>query len=104
MGIILLVGIVVDNSSLFYEYLHIFQDKGFELKTSITNAGSTILKPVVMNNTTTILGMFPVVLGLGRGGEFQSPLGLVIISGLLASVILTVLLIPCLFFIILKDK
>ena len=104
MGIILLVGIVVDNSSLFYEYLHFYIDSGQDLISSTKNAGSTILKPVLMNNTTTILGMLPVVLGLGRGGEFQSPLGLVVISGLLASVILTMFLIPSLFFLLLNKK
>ncbi len=103
MGIILLIGIVVDNASLFYEYLHLnLKDK--RLKEAIIESGKVILRPVLMNNSTTILGMLPVVLGFGKGGEFQAPLGVVVISGLISCVFLTLFLIPVLFHLLLKEK
>lgn len=103
MGIILLIGIVVDNASLFYEYLHI-NLKELPTQKAIIQSGKVILRPVLMNNSTTILGMLPVVLGFGKGGEFQAPLGVVVISGLLSCVFLTLFLIPVLFNLLLKTK
>ncbi|MDX1957398.1 MAG: efflux RND transporter permease subunit [Leptospiraceae bacterium] len=98
MGIILLVGIVVDNASLFYEYFHSLLEEGFTPEQSVIKSGIIVLKPIIMNNSTTILGLLPVVLGLGKGGEFQAPLGVVVISGLLSSVFFTLFLIPILFY------
>lgn len=103
MGIILLIGIVVDNASLFYEYLHL-NLKEFPLQKAIVQSGKVILRPVLMNNSTTILGMLPVVMGFGKGGEFQAPLGVVVISGLLSCVFLTLFLIPVLFNLLLKKE
>ncbi len=103
MGIILLIGIVVDNASLFYEYLHLNLEE-FPLNKAVIQSGKVILRPMLMNNSTTILGMLPVVLGFGKGGEFQAPLGVVVISGLLSCVFLTLFLIPVLFNQLLKGK
>lgn len=103
-GIILLVGIVVDNASLFYEYVEILLEEGFALRDSIIAACKICFKPILLNNGTTMLGMIPVALELGEGAEFQSPMALAVIAGLLTSVILTLLVIPALCFIFMRRE
>lgn len=103
-GIILLVGIVVDNASLFYEYVEILRAEGMELKASIVSACKICLRPILMNNGTTLLGMVPVALEIGEGAEFQSPLAMAVISGLIASVVISLFVIPAMFFLMLKAK
>lgn len=97
-GIILLVGIVVDNASLFFEYVEIMREEGMDIRTSIINAARIVLRPVMMNNGTNLLGMIPVAMELGEGTEFQSPMAIAVISGLVASVVLSLFLIPVLFY------
>lgn len=97
-GIILLVGIVVDNASLFFEYVEMMREEGMDIRTSIINASRIVLRPVIMNNGTNLLGMIPVAMELGEGTEFQSPMALAVISGLVASVVLSLFLIPVMFY------
>ncbi|MEM7179881.1 MAG: efflux RND transporter permease subunit [Spirochaetota bacterium] len=98
MGIILLIGVVVDNATLFFEYFKLKLAEGLDLHTAILESGKIVIKPILMNNSTTILGLMPVVLGLGKGGEFQAPLGVVVVSGLVSSAFLTLFIIPMLFY------
>ena len=104
MGAILLVGIVVDNAALFYEYVEILREEGRVLEESIREAGKIILRPVMMNNSTTMLGLLPVALELGEGTEFQSPMAVAVISGLAAAVLLSLFVMPVVFYLILKRK
>lgn len=103
MGLILLVGIVVDNSSLFYEYYLKFSKSMGKLD-SIQYASKTVIRPLVMNNSTTILGMLPLLLELGEGSEFQSPLAVVVVSGLISTSLLTLFVVPVLFFYFTKNQ
>ncbi|MCE9598353.1 MAG: efflux RND transporter permease subunit [Spirochaetia bacterium] len=96
-GIILLVGIVVDNAALLYEYIQLLKEEGYQLRENIVNASKLVLRPIIMNNGITILGMIPVALEIGKGSEFQSPLAITVISGLLASAIISLFVIPVLF-------
>ena len=101
-GLILLLGIVVDNASLFYEYVEILLADGFDLRTAIIDSCKIVLKPILMNNGTTMLGMLPLALELGQGSEFQSPMAITVISGLIASVFLSLFVIPVAFYQVLK--
>lgn len=103
MGLILLVGIVVDNSSLFYEYYLKFSKTMGKLE-SIQYASKTVIRPLVMNNSTTILGMLPLLMELGEGSEFQSPLAVVVVSGLISTSILTLFVVPILFYYFTKNQ
>lgn len=104
MGFILLVGIVVDNASLFSEYFHTFVEEGLQLEEAIVESAITVLKPITMNNSTTILGMLPIVLEFGKGSEFQAPLGIVVISGLISATMLSLFIIPTLFYLMNKKS
>jgi len=103
-GLILLLGIVVDNAALLYEYMQLLKEEGFVLRENIVNAARLVLRPIIMNNGITILGMFPVALEIGKGSEFQSPLAITVISGLLASAVLSLFVIPVLFYIQMKGR
>ncbi len=98
MGFILLMGVVVDNASLYFEYFHLFLKEQKDPKKALFKATGTVLRPILMNNSTTILGMLPIVLALSKGSEFQAPLGIVVVFGLLTSVILSLFVIPILFY------
>ncbi|PJZ79243.1 efflux RND transporter permease subunit [Leptospira meyeri] len=94
MGFILLMGVVVDNASLYFEYFHLFLKELGDSEKALFKATQVVIRPIIMNNSTTILGMLPIVISISKGSEFQAPLGVVVISGLLTSVILSLFVIP----------
>ncbi len=103
-GIILLVGIVVDNAALFHEYVELLLHEGYEFRAAIVESGKIVLRPILLNNGTTLLGLLPVALEIGDGTEFQSPMGIAVISGLAASVFLSLFLTPALFYLLDRKK
>ena len=60
----------------------------------IIGAGSARLRPIIMTTTTTVLGLFPMALGLGEGSEIRTPMALAVIAGLISSTLLTLIMIP----------
>ncbi|PKR77773.1 AcrB/AcrD/AcrF family protein [Halalkalibacillus sediminis] len=94
IGIIMLAGIVVNNAIVLVDYINILRRNGSERWDAIMEAGATRLRPILMTSLTTMLGMIPLSLGLGQGGEAQQPMAVVIIFGLLVSMFFTLLLIP----------
>ncbi|MGL5060509.1 MAG: efflux RND transporter permease subunit, partial [Microcoleus sp.] len=83
IGAILLVGIVVNNGIMMVELANqIREDEGVDRTTAILRAAPQRLRPILMTTITTVLGLFPLALGLGDGSEFLQPLGVVVFSGL----------------------
>ena len=100
LGMIVLVGIVVNNAIVLVDYANqLRRDHGVELLPAIIQAGERRLRPILMTTATTVLGLAPMALGIGEGAELQSPLARVVIGGLLASTLITMLLIPVLYLI-----
>ncbi|MBD2395025.1 efflux RND transporter permease subunit [Cyanobacterium aponinum FACHB-4101] len=105
VGAVLLVGIVVNNAIVMVELANqIYQSQleNPDIKipsryTAMLQAASQRLRPILMTTITTVLGMFPLALGAGEGGEFLQPLGIVVFSGLSLATLLTLFLIPCLY-------
>ena len=97
VGAVLLVGIVVNNAIIMVELANQIRREGVERRLAILKAAPQRLRPILMTTITTVLGMFPLALGLGQGGEFLQPLGIVVFSGLALATLLTLLLIPCLY-------
>ena len=96
VGAVLLVGIVVNNAIIMVELANqIRQRDKVERKTAILQAAPQRLRPILMTTVTTVLGMFPLALGIGEGSEFLQPLGVVVFSGLSLATLLTLLIIPC---------
>lgn len=94
IGIIMLAGIVVNNSIVLVDYINILRRKGMNRYEAIIEAGKSRLRPILMTTLTTVLAMIPVGLALGEGAETQQPLAVTIIFGLSVSTIFTLLLIP----------
>lgn len=103
IGIIMLAGIVVNNAIVLVDYINTLRERdGYDRKEAILKAGPTRLRPILMTTLTTILGLFPLVLGFGDGAELSAPLATVVFGGLAYSTINTLVLIPCMY-IILED-
>jgi HAE1 family hydrophobic/amphiphilic exporter-1 len=95
IGCIMLSGIVVNNAILLVDYTNrLRRIHGMELMEAIRTAGSRRLRPILMTTLTTALGLLPLSLGLGEGGETQAPLARVVIGGLLSSALITLVLVP----------
>jgi hydrophobic/amphiphilic exporter-1 (mainly G- bacteria), HAE1 family len=95
IGVIMLAGIVVSNAILLVDYTNVLRRRdGLPLREAVEQAGRTRLRPILMTTLSTILGLVPMSLGFGEGGELQAPLGRVVIGGLAASTIVTLVLVP----------
>ena len=99
LGLIILVGIVVNNSILLVEFIK-QNEETLGIKEALVQAGMMRLRPILMSCTTTVVGMIPLSLGLGEGGEMLAPMAISIIGGLIASTLVTLFLIPILYDII----
>jgi multidrug efflux pump subunit AcrB len=103
VGAVLLVGIVVNNAIIMVELANQIREReGCDRRTAILKAAPQRLRPVLMTTITTVVGMFPLALGVGQGSEFLQPLGVVVFSGLSLATLLTLFIIPC-FYILLHD-
>jgi len=96
IGVILLIGIVVNNAIVLVELANqLREEQKCSRIQAMLQAAPTRLRPILMTTITTVVGAFPLALGGGDGGEFLQPLGIVIFSGLALATILTLFLIPC---------
>ena len=95
IGCIMLAGIVVNNAILLVDYTNrLRRREGMGLAEAVRVAGARRLRPVLMTTLTTSLGLLPLSLGLGEGGETQTPLARVVIGGLLSAGLITLVLVP----------
>jgi HAE1 family hydrophobic/amphiphilic exporter-1 len=98
IGIIMLAGIVVSNAILLVDYINTLRRRdGLPLREAVELGGRTRLRPILMTSIATMLGLVPMALGLGDGGELQAPLARVVIGGLLASTLVTLVLVPAVY-------
>lgn len=104
IGIIMLIGIVVNNAIVLIDYTNRLRSQNIEIKTAIVQAGTRRLRPILMTTLTTIFGMVPLVFSRGEGSEMWKPLGMAVIGGLLFSTLITLVLIPALYLIFNKKK
>jgi len=103
VGAVLLVGIVVNNAIIMVELANqIRVQENIDHQTAILKAAPQRLRAIMMTTITTVLGMFPLALGIGEGSEFLQPLGVVVFSGLSLATVLTLFIIPC-FYTLLHD-
>lgn len=102
IGAVLLIGIVVKNAIVLVDFINLMRGRGLELYEAIAVSGKSRLRPVLMTSATTILGMFPLALGLGSGSELWSPMGVAVIGGLIFSTFVTLVLVPVVYAIFVK--
>lgn len=103
MGFLMLAGIVVNNGILYVDTVNQLRQE-IPLEDALIDAGAIRLRPILMTTLTTILSMLPMGLGIGRNSEMMQGMALVIIGGLVASTLLTLLLMPTIYLIIDKKK
>ncbi|QLH54189.1 MAG: Efflux RND transporter permease subunit [Candidatus Kapaibacterium sp.] len=106
MGIIMLIGIVVNNAILILDYSNqLVREKGVDVKDAVLEASVVRLKPQIISSFALILGMLPMALQIGEAGkELRAPLGIVSIAGLLVATLLTIFVIPAFYYIFSKGK
>ncbi|MGL4789576.1 MAG: efflux RND transporter permease subunit [Cetobacterium sp.] len=98
VGIIMLAGIVVNNAIVLIDYIKILIEREYPLNEAILEAGKTRLRPIFMTTMTTVFGMIPLSLGLGQGSEMYKGMAIAVIFGLVFSTLLTLIVIPILFY------
>ena len=96
-GAIMTMGVATANSILVVAFARTLMDEGLDARTAALNAGATRIRPVLMTAAAMIIGMIPMALGLGEGGEQNAPLGRATIGGLLFATASTLLFVPLVF-------
>jgi HAE1 family hydrophobic/amphiphilic exporter-1 len=95
MGLVMLIGIVVNNAIVLVAAVNMLRrERGMQVAEAVVEAGRLRLRPILMTTTTTVLGLVPLALGWGTGAEIQAALARVVIGGLMASTLVTLVLIP----------
>jgi hydrophobe/amphiphile efflux-1 (HAE1) family protein len=98
LGMILLAGIVVNNSILLVEFVKAHRaETGASSMEAVVEAGAARLRPILMTTITSLVGTAPLALGLGDGSELMRPLAIAVVGGLTLSTLLTLFVVPCLY-------
>jgi HAE1 family hydrophobic/amphiphilic exporter-1 len=94
IGGVILVGIVVNDAIVKVDFINQARRQGNDLRAAITEAGRVRLRPIVMTTVTTVLGLLPMALGIGRGSDLRAPLAIAVIGGLTVATALTLIVVP----------
>ncbi|MDG2303298.1 MAG: efflux RND transporter permease subunit [Candidatus Binatia bacterium] len=94
IGLVMLVGIVTKNSILIIEFANQLQESGRDLLEATVESARTRFRPILMTATSTIVGILPIALGFGAGGETRASLGVAVAGGMLFSTLLTFFVVP----------
>jgi HAE1 family hydrophobic/amphiphilic exporter-1 len=97
LGIIMLMGIVVNNAIVLISYIGILRARGYSMLEAVTKGGKDRLRPVLMTTITTLVGLLPLAISRGEGSETWQPLGITMIGGLSVSTLITMLFVPTLY-------
>lgn len=97
IGLIILVGIVVNNAIVLVDYINNRRRRGEDRTVAIMKAGPIRIRPIMMTALTTILGLVPMSLGIGEGAELTQSMGVVVIGGLTLSTVLTLIIVPVMY-------
>lgn len=104
IGLIMLAGIVVNNAIVLVDYINTLRRRdGIRKMDAIQKACLIRFRPILMTTLTTVLGMLPMALGLGEGAEIRVPLAITVIAGLSSSTLLTLIVIPCAYSLIVRE-
>ena len=104
VGMIMLVGIVVNNGILLVDYTNLLRERGLDLMEACLEAGTSRLRPVLMTTLTTILGMLPMCFTSEGQSSMVQPIGVAVVGGLTSSTFVTLLVIPVLYSLVMRVK
>jgi HAE1 family hydrophobic/amphiphilic exporter-1 len=94
IGLVILVGIVVNDAIVKVDFINQMRAQGLALRRAILEAGRVRLRPIIMTTVTTVLGLTPMALGIGRGADLRAPLAIAVIGGLISATALTLVVVP----------
>ena len=97
LGVLMLIGIVVNNGIVLVDYTILCRERGMSIFDAVVTGGRSRLRPILMTTMTTVLGMIPMALGTGVGAEMWNPLGMSVAWGLSISTLITLILIPTIY-------
>ncbi|MFT3920502.1 MAG: efflux RND transporter permease subunit [Cloacibacterium sp.] len=100
IGMIMLLGLVSKNGILIVDFTNHLREQGSSVKDALVEAGMERLRPILMTTLAMILGMLPIALAAGEGSEIKNGMAWVIIGGLTSSMLLTLFIVPCMYYII----
>jgi HAE1 family hydrophobic/amphiphilic exporter-1 len=101
VGVLLLIGIVVTNAIVLIDLVNQYRTKGMDVRNALIEGGRRRVRPILMTALATIFALVPLAMGLtGSGGFISQPLAIVVIGGLLSSTILTLIVLPVLYFLV----
>ncbi len=104
MGVLMLIGIADSNSILIVDFAHKLREQGLSVADAVVTACRVRLRPILMTSLATIIGMIPMAMKLGEGGEQYTPMARAIIGGLTSSVLLTVFIVPAAYLLVYGRK
>ena len=104
MGVLMLIGIADSNSILIVDFAHKLEAQGMSVADAVITACRVRLRPILMTSLATIIGMIPMAMKLGEGGEQYTPMARAIIGGLTSSVLLTVFIVPAAYLLVYGRK
>jgi HAE1 family hydrophobic/amphiphilic exporter-1 len=99
IGIIMLCGIAVSNAIILIDRINQLRENGLGKKDSIITAGSQRIRPILMTSLTTIFALVPLTIGIGESASLRSPMALAVIGGMVSSTLLTLVVIPCVYWV-----
>lgn len=94
IGIVILVGIAVNNAIVMVDFVNQMRKRGMATRAAILESARARLRPIVMTTVTTLLGILPMAIGIGRGADLRAPLAIAIFGGLFTSTALTLIVVP----------
>ncbi len=97
IGLIMLMGVIVNNAIVMLEKIKQLHDGGMPHFEAVQEACKVRLRPILMTTLTTILALVPLAIGIGQGSELMQPLGIVVIGGLLIGTLVTLVLVPAVY-------
>jgi multidrug efflux pump subunit AcrB len=104
MGVLMLIGIADSNSILIVDFAHKLEEQGMSVLDAVVTSCRVRLRPILMTSLATIIGMIPMAMNLGEGGEQYTPMARAIIGGLTSSVLLTVFIVPAAYLLVYGRK
>lgn len=98
IGMVMLVGIAVNNSIILVDRINQIKDSGIELTEAIVQAGKQRIRPIIMTSLTTILALLPMTFSFGEGASLRSPMAIAVVGGLITSTLMSLAVIPCVYY------
>lgn len=99
LGMIMLIGLVAKNAILIVDFANQKKEEGYDSVSALLISGSARLRPILMTTLAMVFGMMPIAMASGPGAEWKSGLAWVLIGGLMSSMLLTLILVPCVYLI-----